>query len=163
MDQSTETPGDVRWLTRAEQDAWKALAGVMFKLPAALDAQLQRDSQLTLFEYFVLSALSTADCRALSMGELAAIANGSLSRLSNVIKKLEIRGAVRREPSPDNRRYTHAILTDAGWDLIVAAAPKHAEAVRRQVFDMLTEDQVGELTTIAQRIARGMEPDACWP
>ncbi|HEX5118844.1 MAG TPA: MarR family transcriptional regulator [Pseudonocardiaceae bacterium] len=163
MDQSTETPGDVRWLTPAEQDAWRALAGVVIKLPAALEAQLQRDSQLTLFEYFVLSALSAADCWALSMGELAAIVNGSLSRLSNVIKKLEIRGAVRREPSPDNRRYTHAILTNAGWDLLVAAAPKHAEAVRRHVFDMLTEDQVAQLTTLARGILRGTEPDACWP
>ena len=48
---------------------------------------------------------------------------GSLSRLSNVIKRLEQRAFVRREPDPGDGRYTNAILTEPGWEKVVAAAP----------------------------------------
>ena len=40
-----------RWLTPDELRAWLKLAGVMLKLQPALDSQLQRDSDLTHFEY----------------------------------------------------------------------------------------------------------------
>src|SRR4051794_7924114 len=107
---SRTTAEKTRWLTPREQDAWIALSGVMIKLPSALDTQLQRNSGLTMFEYFVLSALSMAKDRTMQMGELAAFVSGSQSRLSNVVKRLEQRNAVRREPCPTNARYTHAIL-----------------------------------------------------
>ncbi|HEY4462168.1 MAG TPA: hypothetical protein VGN41_05825, partial [Streptosporangiaceae bacterium] len=55
--------GEPRWLTPAERDAWVSLAGVLIKLPAALDAQLQRDAGLSHFEYMVLSGLSEAPGR----------------------------------------------------------------------------------------------------
>jgi hypothetical protein len=86
-----------RWLTDDERDAWMPLIGVLIKLPAALDAQLQRDSGLSHFEYMVLSRLSEAPERTLRMSDLAVLANGSLSRLSHVVTRLERRGWVRRE------------------------------------------------------------------
>ena len=163
---STKARTDVertRWLTPREQDAWIALSGVMIKLPSALDAQLQRDSGLTMFEYLVLSGLSMAENRTMQMGELAAYVSGSQSRLSNVIKRLEQRNAVRREPCPTNARFTHAILTDEGWDLVVAAAPGHVRAVRRLVFDGLTRDQVSGLREVAKHILDRADPNTPWP
>jgi DNA-binding MarR family transcriptional regulator len=136
---------------------------MMTKLPAALDAQLLRDAKLTLFEYFVLSALSMADERTLTMSHLAAIVNGSQSRLSNVVKQLERRGWVRREPCPENRRYTYAVLTDAGWEKITAAAPAHVDAVRRLVFDPLTTEQIEAVREIGERIVDRVDPDSQWP
>jgi DNA-binding MarR family transcriptional regulator len=151
-----------RLVDEADQRAVHTLDHVM-KVPAALDAQLLRDAKLTLFEYFVLSALSMADRRTLTMSQLAAIVNGSLSRLSNVVKQLERRGWVRREPHPENRRYTHAVLTDAGWEKVVAAAPGHVEAVRRLVFDPLTNAQIAALGEIGQRVVHRVDPDSQWP
>ncbi|MDT7742354.1 MAG: hypothetical protein QOE59_1432, partial [Actinomycetota bacterium] len=46
------------WLTTEEQHAWRRTAAVMTLLPAALDAQLQRDAGLTQFSYLVLAMLS---------------------------------------------------------------------------------------------------------
>src|SRR3954454_17327288 len=112
-----------RWLTRAEEQSWIATSGMMMLLPAALDGQLQRDSGLSLFEYFVLSRLSKAPGRTLRMSALAGFANGSLSRLSNVVKRLEQRGWMHRSPDPDDGRYTVASLTDGGLSTVVAAAP----------------------------------------
>ncbi len=142
-------PDEPRWLNDCERDAWFALAKLVFNLPAALDAQLLRDSRLTLFDYFVLSGLSMAPGRTQRLSDLAAHIGSSLSRLSNVVKRLEQRGLLRREPDPDNPRYTRAVLTEAGWDVVVAAAPGHVAAVRRYVIDGLTEHQIDVLRDVA--------------
>lgn len=71
------------------------------------------------------------------MSELAALANGSLSRLSNVVKRFEKKGWVQRSPDPEDGRYTIAALTDAGFAVVEAAAPVHMRAVRELVLDKL--------------------------
>ena len=149
--------GEPRWLSSTEKEAWQAVAALMLQLPGPLDAQLQQDSGLTLFEYLVLSSLSMAPDRTSRMSELARLANGSQSRLSNVARRLEERGWLRREPDPHDRRSTVARLTDSGWDVVRAAAPGHVEAVRRMVIDPLTGPQLEALSAAARGIVRGLE------
>ncbi|MFE3290003.1 MarR family winged helix-turn-helix transcriptional regulator [Rhodococcus sp. NPDC059234] len=151
----TEEP---RWLDDEENDAWIALESVLMRLPSALDAQLQRDSGISHFEYQVLSGLSMVDDRTLRMSDLAAFAGGSLSRLSQVVGRLEKRGWVGRCPDPSDGRFTIATLTEEGWDVVVAAAPGHVEAVRRYVFDNLTRAQVRQLSTVGRRIVHAVDP-----
>src|SRR5688572_32432889 len=115
-----------RWLSDDEMRAWLKLTGVMLKLAPTLDSQLQRDSDLTHFDYLCLAMLSESDDdRTLTMSALAQRTNASLSRLSHVITKLEKRGFVCREPSPVSRRVTLVRLDDDGWDVLVKAAPGH--------------------------------------
>lgn len=149
-----------RWLSAGELAAWLPLGGLLLKLPAALDAQMQRDSGLSHFEYLVLANLSEAPGRTRRMSALAALANGSLSRLSHVVKRLEARGWVRRQPCPQDGRYTNAVLTDAGYDKVVASAPGHVEAVRTLVLDALTGDDLDRLGDIARRVLDRLEADA---
>src|SRR4051812_18799164 len=85
-----------RWLDDDEQQTWISMVALTVRLPAALDAQLQRDAQISHFEYQVLSGLSMAPDRTLRMSVLAAFAEGSLSRLSQVVGRFEKRGWVRR-------------------------------------------------------------------
>jgi DNA-binding MarR family transcriptional regulator len=153
-----ETSGKPRWLTSEERRAWLALGSVLFRLPGALDAQL-REAELSLFEYGVLVGLSEAPDRTLRMSDLAVLAEGSLSRLSQVVGRLEKRGWVRRTPDPTDGRATLAILTEDGWDKVVRTAPGHVETVRNLVFDVLTKTQVSQLTNIGQRIMRAIDPD----
>lgn len=148
-----------QWLDEEEQRAWRTLAGLFTVLPAALDAQLQRDSALPHFEYGVLSALSEAPDRTLRMGCLAGLANGSLSRLSHVAGRLERKGWLTRRPDPEDGRYTLATLTEQGWATVVAAAPGHVAAVRRVVFDGLTKAQVRQLTDIGAEVLRSVEAE----
>ncbi|WP_327026342.1 MarR family winged helix-turn-helix transcriptional regulator [Micromonospora sp. NBC_01739] len=147
-------PEEPRWLTDHERDAWLALAKLMFNLPGALDAQLLRDNHLTLFDYFVLSVLSMTPGRTMRLSDLANHLSCSLSRLSNVVKRLEQRGLLRRAPDPDSPRYTIAALTDAGWDLVVTAAPGHVAAVRHYVIDGLTPSQIDALREVACHVTR---------
>ncbi len=148
-----------RWLDASEQQAWLALASALIRLPAALEAQLQRDAGIGHFEYQVLSMLSMAPQRTLRMSVLALLAEGSLPRLSQVVGRLEQRGWVRRTPDHADGRYTLAILTDQGWAKVVQAAPGHVETVRRLVFDPLTKAQIWQLRDIGRRIVRAIDPD----
>ena len=141
-----------RWLSDDEQRAWITVAHLVLQLPGVLDAQLQRESGINLFEYMVLSRLSMAPDRTSRMSELAEPTGGSLSRLSNVIKRLEQRGFVRREPDPGDGRYTNAILTEPGWEKVVAAAPGHVAAVRHLVLDPLGPAQIAALGEIAEQL-----------
>ena len=151
-----------RWLDAEEQQAWITLASVIMRLPGALDAQLQRDAGLSHFEYLVLSGLSMRPERTMRMSDLAAFAEGSLSRLSQVVGRLEKRDWIRRTPDPTDGRATLATLTDAGWEKVKAAAPGHVEEVRTLVFDSLTKAQQRQLRDIGQRIMRAIDPnDRC--
>ncbi len=148
-----------RWLDDDEQAAWVRLAAVVELLPGVLEAQLRRDSDLTHFEYWVLAMLSEAPTRTLRMTALASRTSGSLSRLSHVVTRLEGRGLLERFPCPEDRRATNARLTDAGWDVVVAAAPGHVETVRDYVVDALTPRQLSQLTEIADAILDRLDPD----
>ncbi|MGA8996057.1 MAG: MarR family transcriptional regulator [Nocardioidaceae bacterium] len=146
-----------RWLDEDEQRAWLRLAGVMLKLSPALDSQLQRDDDLTHFDYLCLAMLSESDDRTLAMSELASRTNASLSRLSHVVSKLERRGWVVRTPSPRSRRVTLVRLAEDGWQVLVAAAPGHVETVRSLVFDGLSAQDVAALERIAGHIVDRIE------
>jgi len=146
-----------RWLDEDEQRAWLRLAGVMLKLSPALDSQLQRDSDLTHFDYLCLAMLSQDEDHTLRMSDLAARVNSSLSRLSHVVSKLEKRGWVMRTPSPHSRRVTLAALTDEGWQVLVKAAPGHVETVRSLVFEGLAPEDVAALERIAGHIVSRIE------
>jgi len=115
------------------------------RLPAALEWQLQRDSQLSLTEYHVLGILADQPRRCMRMSELAVAAYLELSRLSHMVSRLEKRGFVRREPDPGNGRYTHAILTDAGYAYLEGAAPGHVRRVRELFIDALGTEELQTL------------------
>lgn len=140
-----------KWLSQDEKAAWTGLAALMLLLPGKLDAAL-RPVDLSLFEYLTLSHISEATDRRIRMSELAFLANGSLSRLSNVVKRFEQRGWVTRSPDPDDGRYTLAELTDAGHRLVVEAAPIHVRSVRELVMDRLTVTDQKALARIADRM-----------
>lgn len=146
------------WLDDDEQRAWRRTAAVITLLPAALDAQLQRDAGLTQFSYLVLAMLSEEPCRTMPMSALAATVNSSLSRLSHVVARLEAQGWVAREPSPESGRVTVARLTDAGMEKVVATAPGHAAEVRRLIFDALDRDGVDALARVTAAVLGRLDP-----
>jgi DNA-binding MarR family transcriptional regulator len=146
------TPDESLWLTPAEKDAWTGLASLVLLLPGRLESPLQREAGLTLFEYMTLSHISEAPQRRLRMSELAYLANGSLSRLSNVVKRFEGRGWVERFPDPDDGRITIAALTDAGFDVVAAAAATHVRSVRELVLDPLNAADQRALARIAAKL-----------
>ena len=139
---------DPRWLNESQQQAWRSLVALVTRLPAALDAQLQRDSQLTHFDYFVLATVSENPQRRIQLRDLAEYANASLSRLSHVVTKLEKAGWVRRESIPGSRG-SYAVLTDSGMAKVVESAPGHVGTVQALVFEGLADAEVAQLSTLS--------------
>ncbi|MFC8178897.1 MULTISPECIES: MarR family winged helix-turn-helix transcriptional regulator [Nocardiaceae] len=140
------------WLNASEKDAWTGLVSLVLLMPGRLEAPLQQEAGLTLFDYLTLSHISEAQDRRIRMSELAYLANGSLSRLSNVVKRFEQKGWVERSPDPDDGRYTTATLTQEGYDVVVAAAPTHVAAVRQFVLDPLTDEDQQALARISEKL-----------
>ncbi|GAA0298369.1 MarR family winged helix-turn-helix transcriptional regulator [Kineococcus aurantiacus] len=149
-----------RWLNPDERRVWLRLSALMELLPAALDAQLQRDADLTKTAYLTLAMLSEEPTRSLRMSELGARSNASPSRISHVVSRLEKDGWVRREKSPNDGRGQVAVLTDAGYDKVVASAPGHVERVRELVFDPLAGDDLGVLDAVMVKLLDVLDPDA---
>ena len=148
-----------RWLDEDQQRTWRAWLTVSELVPRVLDAQLQRDAGLSHAAYVVLAMLSESPRRSLRMSDLARRANQSQSRLSHTVARLEDRGWVRRERSADDGRGNLAVLTDAGWDVVRAAAPGHVDAVREAMFEPLTADQTRVLGEALHAIVENLDPD----
>jgi DNA-binding MarR family transcriptional regulator len=146
-----------RWLNDEEEAAWRALAKVMVTLPWALECQLQRDAGLSFIEYHTLARLSEDPNHTLRMSDLAELTHASLSRLSHLVKRLESRGFVRREPDPTDGRFTNAILTKTGYAKLVEDAPAHVAAVRALVIDAFSTDELRQLREASERLLERIE------
>jgi DNA-binding MarR family transcriptional regulator len=155
---SAQPPQPRRWLNNHEWSAWLQLMATFTLLPAAIDSQLQREAGMSHFEFGVMAALSRQPGRRLQLKDLAVIANGSLSRLSHVISRLERQGWVRRV-SGTKGRATNAELTDKGYRKLMQAGPIHFREVRRLVFDVLTPEEVRDLRRFTSRLNAGLIPE----
>ena len=54
------------------------------------------------------------------------------------------------------------MLTEAGWDKIVQAAPGHVASVREFVIDALTPAQLAQLGRVSERMLAASIPTARW-
>jgi len=146
------------WLDDDEQRTWRAYLRATHLLNVQLERELQRDSGLSHADYQILVQLSEAPDRRLRMSELATFTQSSRSRLSHAVARLERAGWVGRESCPTDKRGAFAVLTEAGFATLAAAAPAHVEGVRAHLFDQLTDDQVRQLGEIAGAIGHHLEP-----
>ena len=149
---------ETKWLKENELEAWVRFTAVLELLPAALDTNLNKEADLTYFEYFCLAMLSETRERMLLTSELAARTNATLPRLSRVLTKLEKRGLVTRNPCKQDRRATEIHLTDAGWDKMQDTAPGHVNEVRRLVIDALEPDEIEQLSKISAALLSRLDP-----
>jgi DNA-binding MarR family transcriptional regulator len=152
---------DDLWLDDDQLRDWRSIVGLVMTLPAALDAQLKRDTGLNNFEYHVLAALSEAEHGALPMSDLAGMSQGSPSRLSHAVSRLEGAGWVERRACVEAGRRTAAHLTPAGRRKIEEAAPTHVREVRRLVVDVLSPEQLAGLGTAARAVIEAIDAPGC--
>jgi len=132
---------------------WRSFIESTQMLMDRLDQELQRDSGMPHTYYEVLVRLSEVPDRRLRMSALADRSMSSRSRLSHAVGRLEENGWVRREICATDRRGQLAVLTDAGFAALAAAAPGHVEGVRTHLLDALSPEQVKQLAQICAVIA----------
>jgi len=140
-------------LSREEDQTWRAFVIGAHLLFDQLDRDLQRQAGLTHAYLSILVMLSDQPGHAVRMSQLASALCYSPSRVSESMRRLEKRGWVRRERSPNDRRGSLAVLTEAGYAALKAAEVNHLQNVRQYLFDRLTVEQVRHLRDISRAIA----------
>jgi len=148
------------WLNPGELASWLSVVRLITRLPSAIDAQLQRDAGLSMVEYMTMAMLADSPEWTLRMSELAERTSTSLSRLSHLVKRLESRNYVRREPDPTDGRFTNAILLPPGMRLLESAAPAHVAFIRHLIVDNLSSESLRRMGRDADRITRLIESPA---
>ncbi len=147
-----------RWLSQGEQRAWRSWLSAHLLLTEALDKELKAEHGITLVDYEIFVRLSEAPDRSLRMSDLAQQTTASRSRLSHQVARMESKGWVLRRDCASDGRGTLATLTDAGWELLVRAAPSHVASVRRHLVDVLTAKEMASAGEIADKIVRHLQP-----
>lgn len=127
-------------------------------LRARLEQSLVAQSDLSAAEYMVLAALSQAPGRAMRPVDLGRALGWEKSRLHHQLTRMCNRGLLERRPLPaEGARAVEVACTPAGFGAIYAAAPEHAQDVRRWALDALTPEQINHLGEISQAILRKLD------
>lgn len=156
-----DADGDgVPWLDEREQRAWRGYRRMRTVLDLQLARDLNRDSGLSEPDYDVLSTLSEIPGSGWRAGDLAARLAWSTSRLTHHITRMQARGLVAREASPEDGRGAVICLTEAGWAVLRNAAPPHVRSVRAQFIDLLTESEIDVLAAISEKVVARLAPPA---
>ena len=136
---------------------------VQLQMNYEINRQLQRDSDLSLPDYHVLNALSTAPEHKMQVTELAALIGWERSRLSHHLRRLSERGLTKRLQSTEDGRATDAVLTKKGMDAMVDAAPGHATLVKKLFFEPLPDELVAPFTAALEHIQASLNLNAALP
>lgn len=148
-----------QWLDSEQQKHWRAWLSASQLLPDRLSRDLQASHGLTDADYEVLVRLSESPERRLRMSDLASVTLNSRSRLSHQVDRMEKAGLVERQVCEDDRRGSFAVLTKAGWQTLVKAAPDHVASVREHLVDVLTPEEFAALGRACAKIAERLAED----
>jgi len=138
------TTPEPHWLSTQQQRVWRSWLLGAARIKDYLDRDLHTFG-LDLGEYEILVCLSESGDWALRMSELADLVHQSRSRLTHAISRMEERGMVERRSASNDRRGVYAQLTQAGFQVLVSAAPSHVAAVRRIFVDAADPDDFAAL------------------
>jgi DNA-binding MarR family transcriptional regulator len=136
--------------------AWSALlrvhAAVVPKLSRALT-----DVGLPISWYDVLLVLNAAPDRRLRMSELGSQAVLSREQISRVVTELEKAGLVERQPNPDDKRSSFAVITTEGRRRLRTAAPTYLQAIEEHYTRHLSEREVAVIARALGRVLAAEE------
>lgn len=158
---------EVRWLSEAEDRAWRGYRRMRTLLDLQIGRDLAADSGLSDSDYDVLSTLTEGPGPVWRARELAARLLWSTSRLAHHVGRMERRGLVRRSACDDDGRGATVTLTEEGRRALQDAAPLHVDSVRRHLIDLLTPAETEALTALSAKVLAHLDalspPDADSP
>src|SRR4051794_24428719 len=141
------------WLSPEQQDAWRAFIVGTTLLMDTLDRELRHAHGISLGEYEILVRLSENPDRTMRMAQIAESMRHSRSRVTHTVTRMEKAGLISRCAAAADRRGVEARMTDAGYALLVAAAPTHVNGVRRHFVDHASDDQFKVLGTVMDAVS----------
>jgi DNA-binding MarR family transcriptional regulator len=140
-----------------ENDGGRQLLIRFLHAAGAIENRLERAveaSGLSLAKLGVLEALATKG-GSLPLGRLADLLACVRSNVTQLVDRLEADGLVRREPDPEDRRITLAVITDEGRRRYEEAARAREEA-ERQVMGRMSAERRRQLAALLHEIGAGI-------
>jgi len=147
-----EMDSEVRWLTAQEQHLWRGWLKLNAELASTLQRELQQDAGLSMQDYEVLVHLTDNPEGRVRVTELAGLLQWERSRVSHHIKRMERRGLVERAQCSEDGRGAFIVITTKGRAAIEEAAPGHVMAVRRLMFEALSEEEKVALAAVIDKL-----------
>jgi DNA-binding MarR family transcriptional regulator len=144
----------------AQLAAWRALLAAHATVVTRVEQALAAADLPPLAWYDVLWAVRESPQRRARLGELAAKLTISRGGMTKLVDRLEQAGLLRREPTPDDRRGSYAVLTAAGEMTLKRMWPTYA-GVLAEVVGPLRASEANTLRRLLREIeARGTAPPA---
>jgi DNA-binding MarR family transcriptional regulator len=140
-----------------ELQVWRGLLRSHARLTNALSGQLQSEAGVSLQEYQLLQHLFDHPIQRMPMSELARLVLLTPSGITRMVDRLVGRNLVNRQPVRSDARVQHAVLTDAGRELVISAVDTYANSVRRLFLDKLGPDDAVALSKVWNSLDIGDE------
>jgi DNA-binding MarR family transcriptional regulator len=147
------TPPAQEALSEGEKRALRGLLRAHACLAKRLDAELEREHGLPMTSYEVLHRLQEAPGGRMRMCDLAEQAQLSRSGLTRLVDRLERDGLLERCSCDHDARGAYACLTTIGRERLQEARGTHLAVVREQFFSHFSEQELGALADMWERIA----------
>jgi DNA-binding MarR family transcriptional regulator len=144
---------ETRWLTGDEQRSWRAYILGTELLQHQLDRELREEHDLSFSEYEILVRLSETANGRMRMATLADSMCHSRSRVTHTITRMERADLVRRQASHADGRGVEAVMTRAGRQRLVEAAPTHVRGVRAHLVDLASSGDFEVLGRIFDEVS----------
>jgi DNA-binding MarR family transcriptional regulator len=139
-------------LSSEERDVFEDFLFTAVTVQRRVDQDLFDEASLSLSEYTALRRLSEVDGGRLRMTELATATGLSVSRISRMVRLMEQRGLVSREPALGDRRGWNAVLSVNGRARLHQTERSYAESVRRNLLDHFDPGQLRTLSNLMATI-----------
>jgi DNA-binding MarR family transcriptional regulator len=140
-------------LSEEELRAWRGLLRAHATLAKRLDAALEGAHGLPMTSYEVLHNLEDADGGRMRMCDLAEQVQLSRSGLTRLVDRLERETLLERCSCEHDARGAYACLTDSGRERLRAARVTHLAVVREHFLSRFSEEELGALAELWDRIA----------
>ena len=143
---------EVRWLTAQEEHLWRGWLKLNTDLATTLQRELQQDVGLSMPDFEVLVHLTDNPEGRVRVTDLAGLLQWERSRVSHHVTRMEGRGLVARVECSEDGRGAFVVITPQGRAAIEEAAPGHVRAVRRLMFDALSEEETAALAAVIDKL-----------
>ncbi len=148
-------------VTTTEWDTWRSFRSMQRQLDLALERQLQRDADISAADYGVLLSLLNAPGKQLRARELGEELAWEKSRISHQVSRMEKRGLVERRECETDARGTWIGITPDGSRAVLGATREHATNLRKYFFDILSDDELVAIRSVAERVLDVLKPENC--
>ncbi len=135
-------------------NAWRALLNAHSAVTEAVERALRSEDLPPFAWYDVLWALRRAPDRRLRMGELAESVTLTRGGLTKLVDRVEAAGMLQREACATDRRGYHAVLTEAGNELLRRMWPVYARVLEEQFVAMFSDADAEQLAEMLGRVTR---------